>query len=310
IRVLLSADAATRAGDEQHEVIPPERIPLDELGEIMRSHNETVTALRSNERQLAAALGEIERVAADLKTKNDLLEAARRNLADTDRLASLGMMSAGIAHEINTPLTVVSGLTQRLSGGATLSESEAGLLRRVIARLERLAESLLDYARVRPAIASRTALEPLVHEAFTLVSLDRNADQGRLDAELVPGLAVNGDPDRLLQVLVNLARNGLDAMGPNGRLLVTGDRVRLEGADWVRLRVVDDGPGIDPRHHDKVFLPFRKVKSREHAPGSGIGLALVKKTVEDMGGSITLASDPSERPGASFVVSLPADLLA
>src|SRR6185436_11426017 len=152
---------------KEQEIISDSLIPADELGEIMRSRNRTVTALRAHEAALAEALAELERVATDLKRKNHLLEAARRNLADADRLASLGMMSAGIAHELNTPLAVVKGLADKLNHSAEkrLDPAEAALMVRVVGRLERLGDSLLDFARARPPQTSPVELRAIVDEA-------------------------------------------------------------------------------------------------------------------------------------------------
>ena len=97
IRALLAADAAVQAGRGRDELVPSGEIPADELGEIMRSRNETVSALRRHQGELARTMARLEEVLNDLQRKNHLLEAARRNLADADRLASLGMMSAGMA---------------------------------------------------------------------------------------------------------------------------------------------------------------------------------------------------------------------
>src|SRR6185295_16343921 len=179
IRRLLAADEAVRRADVKHEIIPEEVIPADELGEIMRSRNETMRVLRKKEAALADALDRLGQAATDLQKKNHLLEAARRNLADADRLASLGMMSAGIAHELNTPLAVLKGLVEKLNEGPgnglkSIDASHAALMQRVVGRLERLGESLLDFARVRPATKTSQALAPIVQEAITLVRLDRD----------------------------------------------------------------------------------------------------------------------------------------
>src|SRR5205814_10689547 len=118
----------------------------------------------------------LEQVANDLKRKNHLLETARRNLADADRLASLGMMSAGIAHELNTPLTVLKGLVEKLnSHPRELDKTQAALMLRVVPRLERLGDSLLDFARARQPSIRRVPLAPLVQETMLLVGLDRDA---------------------------------------------------------------------------------------------------------------------------------------
>lgn len=212
---MLEADRAVEEGDAGREIIPESSIPADELGELMRSRNRAILALRSHEKALAEALGQVERTANDLKMKNHLLEAAQRNLADADRLASLGMMSAGIAHELNTPLAVVKGLAERIQRDPEhrLDGSSAALLLRVVSRLERLGESLLDFARVRPPRAAEVDVRAMVEESFTLVRLDRDVAGVEL-VNLVPeSLRVVGDGDRLMQVLVNLVRNSAEAIG-------------------------------------------------------------------------------------------------
>ncbi|MCA9309730.1 MAG: hypothetical protein KDA21_00880, partial [Phycisphaerales bacterium] len=103
IERLRRADAAVQEGMRDAEIIPDEQIPNDEFGEIMRSRNLSILKLREQEQRLEHVLDHVEVVASELKRKNHLLETARQNLAEQDRLVSLGMMSAGIAHELNTP---------------------------------------------------------------------------------------------------------------------------------------------------------------------------------------------------------------
>ncbi len=208
IRRLLEADRAAREGRPAGEIVPEAAIPADELGEIMRSRNETILALRQNEAALADALSRLEAVATDLRRKNHLLEAARRNLADADRLASLGMMSAGIAHELNTPLAVLKGLVERLSAAPSrgMPGPDADLMLRVVRRLERLGESLLDYARVRPPESRPVGVRGLVDEATTLVRLDRDARDIEFENRTPGDLTVECDGDRMVQVLDNLLR--------------------------------------------------------------------------------------------------------
>lgn len=310
IRRMLDAEHALQRGDHAREIIPESEIPADELGEIMRSRNESVRSLRRHERDLAAALQELGRVATDLKRKNHLIEAARRNLADADRLASLGMMSAGIAHELNTPLTVVKGLADRLNMDPEhrLSVQDAALLARVVGRLERLGESLLDFARVRPPQQAPARLADLVSEASTLVRLDRDARSVQILPGVDPALVVRCDGDRIVQVLVNLIRNAVDAVrsgrsGGAGRVEIAAEPITRDGAAWVSLTVTDDGPGIDPELLASLFEPF--VSSRLDAKGTGLGLAVAEGIVREHGGLI-LARNRDGQPGAVFEVVLPA----
>jgi C4-dicarboxylate-specific signal transduction histidine kinase len=137
IQRFLQADAAVQRGDRQHELIPEKEILDDEIGEIMRSRNATVSELRKQEAELAAALAKLEESAAELKSKNEQLEAARRSLMEQDRLASLGLLSASVAHELNTPLTVLTGSIEKLEETA-----ETALMRDRLARMKRVTQRI------------------------------------------------------------------------------------------------------------------------------------------------------------------------
>ncbi|MEM9372576.1 MAG: ATP-binding protein [Planctomycetota bacterium] len=320
IRAMLRADEAVRLGDVQAEQISPSLIPADELGEIMRSRNKSIARLRSNERQLEAALLRIEEVAADLRKKNHLLEAARRNLEGADRLVSLGMMSAGIAHELNTPLAVVKGLTDRIGLGEQLSDTERALLVRVVGRIESLSDGLLDFARARPPALAETDLRSVVDEAWTLVRLDRGAIGPVMRMEFVNGvpedLEIRCDGGRMVQVFVNLVRNAIGAMRDAGteraRVAVGAKPTIREGEDWVVISVADSGPGIAPEVFERLFEPFNS--TRLDAEGTGLGLAVTEGIVREHGGVLVarnatpedIRSDP-RGTGAVFEILMPVD---
>lgn len=311
IERLRRADAAVQAGARDAEVIPEGEIPNDELGEIMRSRNRSIVKLREQEHALEVALERLEDVAGELKRKNHLLETARRNLADQDRLASLGMMSAGIAHELNTPLAVLKGSVEQLRENRTPPDPHrVALMLRVVSRLERLSESLLDFARVREAKRDRVALREVIEEAWTLVSLDRQARAVRFVDDVDPALHVIGDADRLTQVFVNLLRNAVDALdgadadeGP-----VVGVRARVVDEDdrqWARIVVHDNGPGLDPGVLPRLFEPFASTRLDSH--GTGLGLAVAEGIVKEHAGVIIARNSTAPKHGAEFEVVLPAE---
>lgn len=313
IRAILAADRAVAEGRTEEELVPEHAVPADELGEIMRSRNGSIAALRRNERELADALGRLEEVATDLKRKNHLLEMARQNLADADRLASLGMMSAGVAHELNTPLAVLKGLVEKLnaSGRAegappSVSASEAALMLKVLGRLERLSESLLDFARVRPPSSRSTPLRPLVDDAWTLVLLDRAAADVRMQNDLGGELAAWCDGDRLVQVLVNLLRNAVDALESttDPLIVVSASESVRDGRRWVSVAISDNGPGIDAAVLPRLFQPF--ASTRLDSRGTGLGLAVSEGIVREHGG-VLLARNRTDGRGAVFEIMLPAE---
>lgn len=308
---LREADEAVREGRREGEIIDERYAPADELGDIMRSRNRTVIELRRQEAQLEDALLRLESVATELRRKNELLEAARRNLADQDRLASLGMMSAGIAHELNTPLSVLKGCVESLQGGGPVDPERAALMLRVVSRLERLSEGLLDFARVRPASVRSVPVPAIVAESWSLVSLDRDARGVSLVTDFgVPEVFADGD--RLTQVFVNLLRNAVDAMesGPGGSIEVRSRAEHREGRDWACVTVADSGPGIEPSLFPRLFEPF--ASTRLDSSGTGLGLAVAEGIVREHGGVLLARmADPSERSrgftGAVFEMLLPMD---
>jgi len=303
IRLLLSADDAVQEGRRDEEIIPESSIPADELGEIMRSRNESILKLRRQEAALADALERFEEVANDLKRKNHLLETARRNMADQDRLVSLGMMSAGLAHELNTPLAVLKGSVERLAERPEhgVDAAQATLMLRVVKRLERLSESLLDFARARPGIYAETDLRAVIEEAWTLVRIDREAREIEFDNRLGEDCVISADADRLTQVFVNILRNAADAMGARGRIVVEASREHRGDQEWITISCSDDGPGIDPDILPRLFDPF--TSTRLDATGTGLGLAVAEGIVHEHNGVVLARNKASG--GAVFEVVLP-----
>lgn len=324
IRRILDADKAVQdhqfggAGNDS-ELVPEIHIPRDELGEIMRSRNDSIRALRSNQQALNLALSQLETAATDLKRKNHLLQSAQRNLADADRLANLGMMSAGIAHELNTPLAVLKGSVEQIAAqpGNPVEPTRAALMLRVVERLERLSESLLDFARVRPPTTRTVLLAPIVDEAATLVRLDRAVRAAPIQNLIDPAILIDCDADRITQVFVNLLRNAADAINarrdrpvsPADRIVVDAERTRRDDSDWLSIRIRDTGPGIDPAILPALFEPF--ASTRLDSRGTGLGLAVAEGIIREHDG-ILLARNRSaadagaqDLSGAVFEIMLP-----
>lgn len=304
LRQLLEADEASRRGDTERELIPEELIQNDELGQLMASRNATLRKLRQHEQELEQALGRLERVAEDLRRKNEMLETAKRNLADQDRLASLGLLSASLAHELNTPLAVLRGSIEKLIETVEEPAAQERLARmlRVTERLHRMSESLLDFARVRRHQIEPVALAPLVEEAWHLVAIEEKAAQVEFFNRVGPDDWVQGSSDRLMQLFVNLLRNALLAVSPGGHIWVQSRRERTPASELVVITVEDDGPGIPPDVLPEIFEAF--VSTRLDARGTGLGLAVAEGIAHQHGGSISAAN--RAEGGARLEVRLPA----
>ena len=272
IRLMLDADEATRKGDRDSELIREAYITNDEIGTIMRSRNETVGELRRQEDDLAQALAQVEA---------------------QDRLASLGLLSASVAHEMNTPLTVLHGSVEKLLETTTDPHTRDRLSRmmRVTQRLRTISEGLVDFARVRRDAMERVQLKGLIDEAWSLVSIDDKASQVVFSNEVTDAVAVVGNADRLVQVFVNLLRNALQVVHDGGHIAVRCRRIERDGKRWVCTMVEDDGPGIPKSVLPNIFDAF--VSSRLDSRGTGLGLTVAAGIVQQHDGQI----HASNRPG-------------
>lgn len=279
LKKMLDADHATQAGDRERELIPPEEIMGDEIGQIMRSRNETVGALRRQE---------------------DELEAALRKLEEQDRLVSLGLLSASVAHELNTPLSVLNGSIEKLiettEDRHTLERLER--MQRVTQRLRTISESLVDFSRVRKQNTEPLLVRPLIDEAWALVAIDEKASAVDFINNVRHEDRVIGNSDRLVQVFVNLLRNALIAIEQCGRIEVGSRRNQR----WVTVTIEDNGRGIPADVLPEIFDAF--VTTRLDSKGTGLGLTVAHGIVTQHGGTISASNRPEG--GARLEVSLPA----
>jgi two-component system NtrC family sensor kinase len=288
LRRMLEADAATQAGNRERELIPESEILDDEIGYLMRSRNETVESLRRHEDELARAL---------------------RRLEEQDRLVSLGLLSASVAHELNTPLAVLNGSIEQLIETSPDAQTLNRLARmqRVTQRLRRISESLVDFARVRQQSMEPLGLRALIDEAWSLVAIDEKASSIELVNEVGAEAQVVGNSDRLAQVFVNLLRNSLNAVeAGRGRIAIRSRRAERAGETGIAVSVEDNGPGIPADVLPDIFEAF--VTTRLDARGTGLGLTVAEGIVTQHGGSIT-ASNRAEG-GACLEVWLPAARVA
>jgi signal transduction histidine kinase len=255
--------------------------------------------------EIAALLGVAERCA--LAIENSKLY---QQMKERDRLAALGEMSAGLAHEIRNPLAAIKGAIQYLDP-KKLPEDDREFLEIMIEEVNRLnsvVTQFLDYSRpLRPSMAP-TDVNEVLGRTFKL--LQAEVPEGvALDLELADWIPhVQADAEQLKQVFLNLALNAFQAMPRGGRLTVGTHLARDELAFWrdgarrndvVEIRFRDTGPGIPEEARDSIFVPFYTTKEK----GTGLGLAICQRIVKAHGGSIVVHSSPGG--GAEFLLSLP-----
>lgn len=279
----------------------PARVPVrgdDELGRLALEFNRMCERLEAAQRSLEAE-----------QAKRQQVEGRLRN---AERLAGLGRLAAGLAHEIGTPLNVISGHTDLLLRRLAGDERAVGSLKAISAKSERIVRvvrDMLDFARMKPPRRAPAHVGDVVRAALGVATDQLQRDRIRMLVEVPEVLpAVLADADQLQQVFLNLVMNAQDAMPGGGTLRIAAGERALphprRGGGLRRCLVVtfeDTGTGIPAEHREQVFDPFFTTK--EPGRGMGLGLAVSYGIVEEHGGWLDLESQPGQ--GTRVTVCLP-----
>ena len=285
-------------GEIDVEAMPGRRVPLGISTSIMGSGDDR--------RGVIAVFQDI----SDAKAMEERLRLK-------DRLAAIGELAAGIAHEIRNPLAAISGSVEVLMCDLDVQDENRKLLELIVkesSRLNDIITEFLFYARIRPTVMGRVRLGSVVDDVFQILR-HRPGCHAQLDlqARLAdPDVLVNADEDHLKQILLNLAINAAEAIGDRpGKVYIlsadvlAGDlpepedtlqaadhapAARLRITEWLRITVSDDGPGVPREFRDRVWQPFFSTKSS----GTGLGLAIVQRLVENLSGQVEMQSTPGK----------------
>ncbi|MCA9739318.1 MAG: ATP-binding protein [Gemmatimonadota bacterium] len=264
--------------------------------------------------ELASVAAELNRMAAGLEqARTELLRGTEerllleRQIRQAEKMAIIGQLAAGLAHEIGAPLHVIRGradLMARRHARAGAESRDLSIIVQQIDRITRIVRSLLDFARPRERRPGPVDLVPLIDETLELVSMQFDAEGIELGRTGAPRAVVHGDRDALQQVLLNLLLNAQQAMSrepDRARPRAVTVDVGLDDAG-VRVDVRDSGPGIAPEHRAQVFEPFFTTKA--DGGGTGLGLAVARLIIEEHGGVLELIDDGG--PGTCLTLALPA----
>ncbi len=285
-------------------------ISSDELGDLARTFNAMATSLASARTEILRQNEEIvawnESLEKRVEVKTNELRDAQDLLLRSRSLAAIGSLGAGVAHEINNPLTGVLGLSQLLLTDLPVTHPARPLVQDIedqAVRIQAIVANLLRLAQRQSGEDFRPVdLAKVIDDALDLCSPTALADAGiRVVKTLVaPCPQVRGSPVQLQAALIHLIQNAKGAMDHGGLLTI---ETSISDQKLVRLRLSDTGRGIKADHLPRIFDPFFTTKTRR--TDTGIGLSVVHKIIEDHGGTIRVESDVGQ--GTTFHITLPVD---
>ncbi len=280
------------------------RIPVrsdDEFGRVAHSFNRMGDALADSMGQLMNLIATLE---LKVEERTRALRAAEAEVAQNEKLAAVGQLASGIAHELNNPLTGVLTFTSLLRKKTPDGSRDAEDLDLVIRETKRCAgiiRRLLDFAREKVPSKGYIDVNPLVEDVVRIVDRPATLQDIQIRSELDPALPpVWGEGDLIKQVVMNIVVNATQAVGDHGRVVVRS-RLADDAPGMVEIAISDNGSGIPPAHLQRIFEPFFTTK--EVGKGTGLGLSVSYGIVKAHGGHIKVESAVGE--GTTFRIQLP-----
>ncbi|MBC8425457.1 hypothetical protein H8E07_15160 [bacterium] len=235
------------------------------------------------------------------RSRNEL-KRAEREIHHAEKLASVGRLAAGVAHEINNPLMGIRNCVEGIAAepsDAVQSERYLGLAREGLQRIGSIVRQLLEFSRKRPRQRVTVDLLACVNKMTDLLEFRLDKEEIGVHVTSTGGdTMIMGDPQQFEELCLNLMINACDAMPNGGRIVVHFSEPQ---AGWLTMSIADEGEGIAPDNLDRIFEPFFTTKEVGH--GTGLGLSVTESIVENHGGDIKAATRPEG--GAAFTVRLP-----
>ena len=257
--------------------------------------------------ELSSLTNAFNTMVSSLKQRDELLKARTRlQLTRSERLASIGRLAAGVAHEINNPLTGVLTFAHMLLKDAPEGSRQREDVQTIIdatTRCRDIVRGLLNFSRQSEPHKRPSDLNEVLRQAINLIRNHASISRVRVAEQLDPSLPpVVIDPNQIQEVAMNILVNAIDAMGEGGDLTLRTRLAEIGGAGWVEVEITDTGCGIPPEDLDRVFDPFFTTKPA--GKGTGLGLAIGYGIVTEHGGHILVSSEVGK--GTTVTVRLPA----
>ena len=226
-------------------------------------------------------------------------------LSQADKLSSIGLLAAGVAHEVNTPLAVISSYTQMLAKQLQSDPQKSGLLEKITRQTFRASEivnNLLNFSRTSGSEFTQVDVNKVITDTLALLEHQFKTAKIEVQRDLTPDITpVQGNPGRLQQVFLNLFLNAKDAMPEGGKLSII-----TSNGDYVSVRVSDTGTGIAPEHLPRIYDPFFTTKTTAtngQSRGTGLGLSVTYGIIQEHGGKIRVESNVGS--GTTFALDFP-----
>ncbi len=283
---------------------PNDLIVLEALAGILAS---VLISARQYSR-LQMTIQELQDAREELQKRVQAQQVAENRLIQAAKMAAVGEMAAGVAHELNNPLTSVVGFTELVldeMDETVVHRPDLELVLREAHRARDVVRRLLDFARQSESVKTRGDLNGVVTDVLALVKHLLHTSGIQVETRLakkIPWAYV--DHNQVKQVLLNLIHNALHAMPDGGRLFISTSHHQRDGRGWATIEVRDTGLGIPPENIDRLFEPFFTTRSKDG--GTGLGLAISYGIVSDQGGFIEVESKVGS--GSSFKVWLPLEV--
>lgn len=307
---LLTAMEKAKTGNLSAEI--PEKIKKDEFGQLSANFNSMMSQIREmteeREHQNEILQEKVREATAELTQKNEQLETANlelfrttRKMTEMERLAAAGQTAAQFAHEVGTPLNLISGHVQLLETSLPAGSKEAARLETIntqIERIEQIVREMLDRTRFGVGRHIPLNLNDLLRKIFDAIEPTLEENKVELITNLTENLPpVSGDANRLQQVFLNLVNNALDAMPSGGRLEIS----TFFDSQKVAVEFADSGVGMNEKTRAKIFQPLFTTKERGR--GTGLGLVVVKQILQEHEAEIAVESEAGK--GAKFMIYFP-----
>lgn len=274
----------------------PENIDIGNVREL----NQLSGALKDMHLQIEQSKEMLKENIDALEKSNKIIKSTQRELVASEKFASLGKLSAGVAHEIGNPLSAIMGYVDVLGRSEQLSQDERkrflANIKNEVSRIDRIIKTLLDYARAKEFEIKQVNLNDIIEESVNILKTQGVLKEIDLKMNLSENIKpINADPHQLSQVIINLLLNAVDAVGDDGHIVVG---TITEDEDKVVLSIKDDGAGITEENLNKIFDPFFTTK--DPGKGTGLGLAVSARIVQYFGGDISVESKKGQ--GSEFKV--------